>query len=311
MKNSTSYRAVRSGSAPAPIRWTLGATQAVAPGLAAWLGERLFFTPPRRLLSAEAEALLRRGNAFTLEVEKGRLAGWRWGRGPLVYLVHGWGSLGGQMGAFVAPLLEAGFSVVAFDAPGHGASSRGLSSMPQFARALRAVTEEFGPPHAIVAHSLGAAATGLAVHWGLSPERLVLLAPPVNPANWVGPFAEVLGLTEAVLARLKARSERRLRFRWSDLDVRRLAPAESVSALVIHDRDDQTVPFADGVAVAESWNGRLHITSGLGHSGILKDPAVVAEAVAFVASERPESGWPSSDEAARLEWALFNREDRW
>jgi len=311
MKKSTSSGAARSVTAPASIRWTLGATQAVAPGLAAWLGERLFFTPPRRTLSAEARALLESGTSFTVETEGGRLAAWRWGWGPVVYLVHGWGSRGGQLGAFVAPLLEAGHSVVAFDAPGHGESGRGMSSMPQFARALRALANEFGAPHAVVAHSLGAAATSLAVHWGLSPERLVLIAPPVNPASYVGPFAEALGLGPEVVDRLKARSERRIRFLWSDLDVRRFAPRRPKRVLVIHDRDDQTVPFADGVAVAESWNGRLHVTEGLGHSGVLRDPGVVKEAAAFIAEPTVEDPWPASSEGARLEWSLYNRDDRW
>jgi pimeloyl-ACP methyl ester carboxylesterase len=319
MPKSTTYQAVRHGTAPAPLRWTLGATQAVAPGLAAWFSERLFFTPPRRPLPTEADALLKSARRFTLWVEGRRVEGWRWepsSRGnspddPVVYLLHGWGGQGGRLGAFVSPLLDAGLSVVAFDAPGHGASGRGMSSMPEYARALRAVTSVYGPPHAVIAHSLGAAATGLAVHWGLRPRRLVFLAPPADPGSYVAPFAQALGLRADVVNRLKARSERRIRFRWSDLDVRRMAPSGSLPLLVVHDREDPTVPFAEGTAIADTWDGHLYQTNGLGHSAILRDPAVVAEVVAFVAEPASQLGPPPSDSGARLEWALFHRDVRW
>jgi pimeloyl-ACP methyl ester carboxylesterase len=309
MQNSTTYQAVLNGTAPAPLRWTLAAAQAIAPGLVAWLGERLFFTPTRRPPPGEVRALLDRGRRFSLLADGRRVEGWRWGHGPVVYLVHGWGGNAGRLAGFVEPLLDRGYSVVAFDAPGHGASGRGMSSMPEFARALRAVTVVYGAPHAIIAHSLGAAATALATQWGLRPGRLVLLAPPADPAAYVGPFAESLGLNDRVVVRLKDRSERRLRFRWSDLDVRRMAPADVIPLLVVHDRDDRTVSFAEGAAIADTWDGRLHETAGLGHSGILRDAAVLEEVVRFVTGD-PHSDPAARGDAARLEWMLFNREER-
>lgn len=310
MPINTAYQAVSTGTAPAPLRSILRAAQAVSPSLAAWAAERLFFTPAHRPVPAEAHALLGAARRYSLLVEGRRVEGWRWGKGPVVYLVHGWGGTAGRLAAFVTPLLDAGFSVVAFDAPGHGASGRGMSSMPEFARALRAVTAVYGTPHAIIAHSLGAAATGLAVHLGLRPRRLVLLAPPVNPAGFVHPFAEALGLSPETVRRLQSRSEHRLRIRWSELDVRRMAPAGPLPLLVVHDRDDQTVPFTEGASIADTWDGSLYETAGLGHGGILRDPAVVAEVVSFV-SAPSDADPPTHDDAARLEWALFNRDRRW
>jgi pimeloyl-ACP methyl ester carboxylesterase len=309
MTRSPAHQAVQDGSSPAPLRQALGITQAVAPGAAAWVSERLFFTPARRRATPEAEALFRGADRFTLRVEGRGVRGWHWGQGPLVYLMHGWSSAAGRLAGFVAPLVDAGLSVVAFDAPGHGASGRGMSSMPEFARALLAVTATFGAPHGIVGHSMGAAASGLAVRWGLRPRRLVFLAPPANPADYAAPFARALGLRPDTVSRLKARSERRLRFRWTDLDVCRMAPAERVPLLVVHDRDDATVPFTDGEAIARSWDGRLRATEGLGHGGVLRDPGVVAEAVDFVTDGAGPP--PAADAATRLEWAMFHREARW
>jgi len=58
--------------------------------------------------------------------------------------LHGWGGRSDQLAAFVPPLLAAGFSVVAPDAPGHGDSTGGASSVLAFADALEAVAARVG-----------------------------------------------------------------------------------------------------------------------------------------------------------------------
>ena len=63
-----------------------------------------------------------------------------------------------------------------------------------------------------------------------------------------------------------------------------LAVGQSAPLLVIHDQDDRDVPPHHGAAVAASWPGaQLVETTGLGHSRILRDAGVVAQAVSFIA----------------------------
>jgi pimeloyl-ACP methyl ester carboxylesterase len=253
------------------------------PALAAALAERMFFTPPRPRPS-RGDALLGRGETFRLRVEGRPVAGWRWGAGPAVVLLHGWGGQAGQLTSFVTPILSRGLSVVAFDAPGHGRSSRGLSSAVQFARALHAVVESTGPVHGIVAHSLGGCATALAMREGLPVARVVLIAAPVNPPAWVEPFAARFAIPPHVVELMKRRSERRLGLRWDDLQVPALVAGLRQPLLVVHDQGDAEVPVSDGAAIAAAWpGGRLRETTGLGHNRVLRDPEVIAEAVAFVA----------------------------
>ena len=47
------------------------------------------------------------------------------GRGPPVYLVHGWGGQRAHLAVFVKPLVEAGYRVIAFDLPSHNESDPG------------------------------------------------------------------------------------------------------------------------------------------------------------------------------------------
>ncbi|HUF27857.1 MAG TPA: alpha/beta fold hydrolase [Gemmatimonadaceae bacterium] len=232
------------------------------------------------------------------------------GRGPVVYLVHGWGSRGARLGAFAAPLLESGHQVVTFDAPGHGESGRGPSSMPEFARALRAVVERHGPARAVIAHSLGAAATVLAARWGLAVERVALLAPPSDPAAFADIFAAVLGACGDVMARMRASSERRLRFSWAELDVCAAAACMTAPLLVVHDEGDDVVPFTEGAAIAASWPGaRLLLTTGLGHRGVARDGRIVGEVVRFVLDGLPSRG--SVADATRLEHEPLDHESGW
>lgn len=293
-----------------PIRWAMRPLQTVAPVFAARVAERLFFTPPHPRASAGLRAFLASGRRFVLRVQGRRVVGWRWGQGPTVYLVHGWGSRGGRLQAFAEPLLQAGYSIVTFDAPGHGVSGRGMSSMPEFARALMAIVEREGSAHAVIAHSLGAAATTFALARGLSAGRVVFLAPPANPASWVTAFARALGLEPRTVERMQRRSEQRLEFQWADLDIPRLARTLDVPLFIAHDADDKVVPWQDGAAIAAAWpDARLITTHGLGHSGVARAADVVREAVAFVCSAQAAPSW--QDESAQLEYELFCPEARW
>jgi pimeloyl-ACP methyl ester carboxylesterase len=267
-------------------RVAMRALEYTAPGFGAALAERLFFTPPRTTLTPSIREVLSTGRAFRVGVEDGRVAAWAWGRGPAIALVHGWGGRGGRLAAaFVAPLVVRGFSVVTFDAPGHGASDGKLSSMPQVARALRAVSEAAGSLFGIVAHSMGGSASALAMAEGLRVERAVFIGPAADPARYAEDFAKLLGVGPLAMAGMRQRSEARLRFRWSDLNVPRLAATLDTPLLILHDRDDPTVPWEEGAAIARAWPGaQLVSTTGLGHRDIVKDGEVVARAVDFLRS---------------------------
>jgi pimeloyl-ACP methyl ester carboxylesterase len=271
--------------------------------------ERMLFRAPSGRLPAEGGAFLDRGQRFELSVEGRRVVGWTWGEGPTTYLVHGWGSRAGRLYRLGEALIASGRKLVMFDAPGHGASGRGLTSMPEFARALQAVVEREGKPDAVVAHSMGGAATALAASWGLDARRFVLLAPAANPAEWARSIGSVLELDYEVMRRVRERSERRLRLNWRDLDARVHAQRMTAPLMVIHDHQDETVPFSHGADIARMWPGAVLVgTSGLGHKDILNDQQVITRVLDFLATgardrsvalnTRPVRGYSSG--AARL-----------
>ena len=263
----------------------------LAPELAARAAERLFLTPPRPPRRQTEIDLLGTARARPMRVGARRVETWVWGAGPSVLLVHGWGGRGGQLGAFVEPLATRGFSVVTFDAPGHGASDAGLVTIPEMTDAILAVAAARGPLAGLIAHSVGATAATRALYEGLDAGAVVLVGPAADLVSPSVRFAAALGFTPAVRERMRQRIEARVGRSWSAFDAAALAPSLDAPLLVIHDRGDGEVPWQHGLAITHAWRGAgLLMTDGLGHRRILRDPDVVAAAVAFVNARTADRG---------------------
>jgi pimeloyl-ACP methyl ester carboxylesterase len=281
-QNSTNVR-----SNNALLRQSYRTLGAVAPNAAAELAARLFVrAPSRRKDSNRQSDVLKAGERFDVTFGERRLAGWKWGEGPRVLLVHGWGGSAGQLAEFVLALTSAGFSVVAFDAPGHGASPGTELSLPLFASAIERVASLVGPLHGVVTHSLGGPATALAMKRGLKIARAVFVAPPADAFDWFKKFGQELGLHPSSELAARRRIEHRVGVPFEQLNHHALGPHIGVPLLVIHDRGDKQVLWSDGQAVAKTApNATFLTTEGLGHQRILKSESVVGDAVAFLKGE--------------------------
>lgn len=262
----------------------------VAPGLAAGIAERLWFTPPPQRLSVPSRNVLREARAFAVPWQGRPLACWQWGHGPAVHLMHGWGGNAGDLSRFVAPLVHRGFRVIAFDAPAHGQSAAAWSWAQtdgfEFADALCEVVNQTGPSVAVIAHSLGAVAASVALANGLRVNGVVFLAAMADPAAYLDTFAAALGLSEHAANAMTDRIGRRINFRWGELKVAGLADRVAVPpALIVHDLADPEAPWAGAAEIAKAWpRAELVTTSGLGHRRLLKDPAALNRVADFIAT---------------------------
>lgn len=256
------------------------------PDLATAVAERMFLTPPRtRDAAASALDLVDARSSF-IEHKGRHIAMWRWGsrEAPAVVLAHGWGGYAAQMRAFVFPLVQAGYRVIAYDQPAHGVSEGRLTGLPDFADVLAEVAGIHGSVAAVVAHSLGGAAAALALANGkASFKKVVLVSPPSDLVGYSRRFARWYWMPEAVRKGMQAAIEERYGVRWENLEVPRVAPRLSAQALVIHDRDDRLMPWTHGATVARHWPGaKLMSTEGLGHRRILSDERVTRAAAEFI-----------------------------
>lgn len=288
-----------------------------APGLAAMWAEQLFLRARRHERPFwEREALVG-ARRTSVAYDGTRLPVWIWKpsgastarlleQPRTVLLVHGWEGRGSQLGRFVAPLVAQGLRVVAFDAPGHGDARRDRASVVEHARAVAAVAAELGPIHAVVAHSVGGAASLLATRFGLSAQRFALIAPPRSPSKFVAGFSRFLDLDPTVRDAMVARVESRYGIRIADLDVEQDAARLHAPLLVVHDRDDNVVDFESGESLANvAPLGMLMETTGLGHNTILRARDVVETVSDFVTT-----GGGAPTFAETLDGELFLRDRR-
>src|ERR687890_2705482 len=259
----------------------------VAPGVAARWAEAIFCRPPRNEPRPAEEAFLATGTRQTVQSEGRDIALWEWGEGPVVVLAHGWGSRAGRFSTLAHALEKAGFRVVLFDAPAHGASHGSQASLPQFSQALVAVAKQAGPVYGLVGHSLGGAAVSLAMANGLKAKRAVLLAPPADVVLFSHAFAEHLRIPPRANDAMRRNLESRLQIRWEELHIPTLAQRMTRPALIVHDRDDRDVPYAHGEEIARAWPGaELMTTSGLGHRAVVRDPEVIRRILSFLSEGR-------------------------
>lgn len=273
-------------------RAAVQAAYVVSDELGTTVAEHLFTTPRRHTRPERERAYLATGRPLSIDVTlrspvrhhaKRTLAAWKWGFGPTVLLVHGWEGRGSQLGAFVQPLVEAGFSVVAFDAPAHGDSPERQLYLTDHADTVADVAAFVGPVHAIVAHSFGAAAVLLAhARSGLDVPRTIFLSPNAILDDSVVRFAQHLGLDHADRIALEHRLVAHTGVDFDALALDRLVAGRDSALLVIHDHDDREVPLSHGCRLAAAWpNAQLQITHELGHRRILRDPTVIAAVTAF------------------------------
>lgn len=209
-----------------------------------------------------------------------RLTGWTWGdTGPAVLLVHGWEGHTGRMAPMVKPLLDQGFRVVAFDAPGHGLSPHTATHLIDYRDAIQDVIEQHGPFYGIVAHSFGAIASTilLADEPRFMPEKLALLSPMRDLDQHLDIFATLAGLSPDRKARLRKLVARRLGVTFLE----QCSTIEAVQyldipGLVIHDRQDLLIPYEVGKAIAKNWlDARFVLTHQMGHQQGLKNDFVI------------------------------------
>lgn len=264
----------------------LAAVSTTAAFRSAW---RLFTTPRRLPVKAWEAAALAGARRFEVSLGQGQLVAYEWNPAGTrtVLLVHGWEHRASFWGAFAQGLVTAGYRVMAFDGPAHGASTGRRTTLPTFGAAIQAVANHAGGIWGVVAHSFGAAATaGLPVQFngGQLLPRLVLLSVPGSTPAVFQRFADLLHLPAKVAARMvefaEARHGRRSES-YSLTQVGHQVPAER--ALLLHDRADETIPFSEAQAIARSWPGLdFRPTEGLGHNRIMRDPAVIQQVVAFL-----------------------------
>lgn len=273
------------------IRSLLSTAERVSPRLAGALAERVFFHLGRRRTARPAQReLLDLAERDTVAFEGERIARYRWRGGDRVALVvHGWQGSAAQFAPIIRELRGEGFTVVAFDAPAHGASTGRGTNAIQLRRLVERLAADT-PPDLVVAHSVGAlsAATGIAA--GIPVHSVVLVAPVDDFDHLLDVFTSQVGIGSASRAVLRERIARRAARSPEELDelsgTKHPLPA-GVPVLLVHDPADRRVPVSSSERLRDVNGDRaeLVLVPGAGHTRILAADATLDAMVAFVSPE--------------------------
>lgn len=214
---------------------------------------------PARVVGAPAGVALHR---LRLAHPQGKqLAGWvAWpeSRGsaprPAVLVMHGWGANASMMLPVLAPLRAAGFAVLLLDARCHGASDdEAFSSLPRFAEDiatgaswLRSQPGIDAARIALLGHSVGAAAALLQGAGDPSIAAVVSLSAFAHPAEVMRRWLAEHRLPYPVLGwAVLHHVQRVIGARFDAIAPLHTLPRLRCPVLLVHGRDDRTVPFDD------------------------------------------------------------------
>lgn len=245
----------------------------VAREATAKMAAKMFLTPRSFPLKEWEEQAEQQGER--IQVAPG-LSGLRWGEGEhKILLMHGWESRATQMYGLVKPLLDSGFQVIALDGPRHGHSQGDKANPVAFAEAIVTADKALGPFYAAVGHSMGGAAVGIALDFGVSFERCALIASPARIIDVLMGFAKFIGLPARCAERFVEIIEDDVGHPAPALDVGRILQDKTPEIMLLHARDDIEIPYAALTKITHAYpKAQTQSFEGLGHRKILRDATV-------------------------------------
>lgn len=201
-----------------------------------------------------------------------------------ILLIHGWEGQAGNFSDLIESLIKNGFTIYSFDAPSHGFSSKGETSLFDFIELVGVLIRKFSVRN-LVSHSFGGVATTYALsnNQDLEIDKYVLLTTPDKFIERIDDVADTVGISSSVKNRLIEKLENEIK-----LDVRSLNVSEFVKSvnvkksIIFHDKNDKVIPIARALNVHENWKAsEFKEIYGTGHFRILRTDTVIADVIEF------------------------------
>ena len=254
----------------------------LSPTLAAKLAAKLFTHPRRKPRADEEMQFLSTGKQITFKSgRKARV----WGEGKVIWLVHGWESRGSTFYKLIPKLVANGYQAIAWDGPAHGDSSGKYSSVPENARALAEDVNQglIEKPIAFIGHSFGGATMAVLAKLYPLPQKIVLASAPTQIRNVFTNFAKLIKLSAKATNIFIAHAENQTGYSLQEVSLTDNDLSQKSDVLIIHDKKDEVIPYADFEALKNAWQGGEFITTqNLGHRLTIKDDEILNKIVSFI-----------------------------
>jgi pimeloyl-ACP methyl ester carboxylesterase len=244
----------------------------------------LLFTKPRKGKPSENQIEFL-NTAFQEELifENYPIMTYRWlGKKQTILLAHGWESNSARWKKLILRLKQKGFSVIALDAPAHGQSGSKTFNAILYSEFINVVAKRF-QPDIIIGHSVGGMASVFCQYnYKIeSVQKLILLGAPSEFKDVFKRYTDMLGYNQRITKQLNTIIIERFGAKPEDFSTAKYLESITSKGLIIHDEDDQIIPYKDALLIKNSFeNSTLITTKGLGHS--LNDDIVSSHIYHFI-----------------------------
>ena len=257
--------------------------------LAVQFAMKLFVTPikfptPNRELNMEKKSKI-----FALELPKAKkdFVVYENGNGSKkALIIHGWNGRGTQLTSIVKELIEMDYTVISYDAPGHGKSSKTFALMTDFMEAAFVLERYYKGFDLVVGHSLGAMSTINVLGRGFNAKKAITIGSGDDIMNIIKDFVKGIGLKENIAPKLKKAFEEKYQEKIENYTVHEQVKKVDIPIFIIHDKNDLDVPFTASETIHKNAkNSKLLLTEKLGHRKILGDTKVISQIKEFITEE--------------------------
>jgi pimeloyl-ACP methyl ester carboxylesterase len=180
--------------------------------------------------------------------------------------------------------LDAGYTVISFDGPGHFNSTVKQTNLVHFSNVIAEIVRRENI-EVILAHSFGGASSVVALHGNDLPsvKKLVLMGSPNRLINVIDTFASMMKFTKENKRDFINYLNKRFKRDIETVAVETYLQKLSVETLIVHDSLDRIVPYSAAVSVAaHNPNALLFTTEKAGHYKMLWNELIKKRVAEFV-----------------------------
>lgn len=229
----------------------------------------LFETPRKGQITKKHSTFLDTACKQTLKYDDLSIMTYRWaGKKQTILLAHGWESNAARWKRLIEILIQHDYDIVAIDAPAHGNSGSERFNAIIYSEFINITTKHF-QPNILIGHSVGGMASALSQykHRIKNVEKLILLGAPSELTDILQRYFNMLGYNQRIINQIKLAIIARFGKAPEEFSTAKFSEKILSKGLIIHDINDNIVPYNDALLIHKSFKkSKLITTTGFGHS---------------------------------------------
>ncbi len=258
----------------------------MVPKIAGQLGYYLFFRPIPVPYKQEERTAMEQAESMSLLLDNRKIQCYCWSKGvsqKTAVFMHGWSGKAVQPYRLIEAMINDGYTVYAFDGPGHGASDGKRTHVFEFTDLLFQLQQRIGTFDMLIGHSFGSIASCNALKNGLLVRQYVSLSAPTIASDILAEFAKMVNCSKITTDIMKELIFDEAGQEFHTISIEYIAPElPKIPLLIVHDKEDKRVGWFNSERMAELIpEAEFFSTTGLGHNRIMNDTQVIDRILEF------------------------------